>query len=60
MQQILTDTSRGALKVSGAADYLSISIPTMRRLIARKEIRVVKKLRHVLVPVEALNEWLLK
>jgi excisionase family DNA binding protein len=60
MQQITTNGNKGALKVASAARFLDVSIPTMRRLIAKGDIRVVRKLRHLLVPIEALNEWLSK
>jgi excisionase family DNA binding protein len=58
MQETITNSTRGALKVSGAARFLDVSIPTLRRLIKKKEIRVIRKLRHLLIPVDELTHWL--
>jgi excisionase family DNA binding protein len=58
MQEIVTNSTRGALKVSGAARFLDVSIPTMRRLIKKGEITPIRKLRHLLIPIEQLTQWL--
>jgi excisionase family DNA binding protein len=49
-----------ALKLGGSAQYLSVSKQTMRRLIAKGEIKPIRKLRHLLIPIEELNRWLQK
>ena len=58
MQEIVTNINRGALTVRTSAEYLSVSIPTMRRLIAKGEIKPIRKLRTLLIAVDELNRWL--
>lgn len=58
MQLNVLNPDRGALKISGAAKFLDVSIPTVRRLIKRGDIKPIRKLRHLLIPVDELNRWL--
>jgi Helix-turn-helix domain len=48
----------GALKIPDAATYLSISVITLRRLMAKGLIRPNKVLRHNLLPVSELQRFL--
>jgi len=59
-QETIISSNQGALKVSGAARFLDVSVPTMRRLIKKGEINPIRKLRHLLIPVEQLTQWLQK
>ena len=47
-----------ALKLKSAAKAIDVSDITMRRLIAKGEIKPIRKLRHLLVPVSELQRWL--
>jgi excisionase family DNA binding protein len=49
---------QGALKLKGAADYLSVSVPTMHRLVARGLLKPNRSLRHLLFPVSELDRFL--
>jgi excisionase family DNA binding protein len=60
MQETTNNIIQGALKVSGAARFLDVSIPTMRRLIKKGEITPIRKLRHLLIPMSELTQWLQK
>ena len=42
-------------KLKEAAEVMGVSIPTIRRLISRGQIRPVRVLRHVLIRVEDLH-----
>lgn len=55
---LVTTTRRGALKLKDAADYLSVSQITLRRLIARSLIKPSRVLRHIIVPVAELDRFL--
>jgi excisionase family DNA binding protein len=48
----------GALKLKDAAQYLSVSPITLRRLIKRGLIRPSLALRHVLISVKELDRFL--
>ena len=50
----------GALKLKPAAKYLSVSVPTMRRLIDRGLLFPNRKTRHLLFPLSELNRFLAK
>ena len=50
--------SPGALKVRGAAEYLSVSPITVYRLIARGLITPNRALRHIIIPIAELNRFL--
>ena len=57
--QILDETPKGALKIKDAAKYLGgISTTTVRRLIKRGLLRPNLALRHVLLSVDELNQFL--
>jgi hypothetical protein len=49
---------RGALKLRAAADYLSRSPVSLRRLIERGLIVPNRKTRHILIPIAELNRFL--
>ncbi len=46
-----------AVKIAEAAQALSISKSSIRRLIERKEIRVINVLRHKMIPVSELERF---
>jgi excisionase family DNA binding protein len=50
--------ARGALKVEGACQYLSLSKPSIYRLIARGLLRPNRSLRHLLFSIEELDRFL--
>ena len=50
----------GAYKLRPAARYLSISVPSLRRLVARGEIKPNRELRHLLFKKSELERWLSK
>jgi excisionase family DNA binding protein len=54
----LIPPERGALKLKAAANYLSVSVPTMHRLIGRGLIRPNRALRHLLFPLSELHRFL--
>jgi excisionase family DNA binding protein len=45
------------VKVPQAAEMLALSIPTLRRLIKRGEIRVNRKTRHCLIPISEIERF---
>jgi excisionase family DNA binding protein len=45
------------VKVPQAAEMLALSIPTLRRLIKRGEIRVNRKTRHCLIPISEVERF---
>jgi len=64
MQPITTPSNssgmrdRGALKLKGAARYLSVSQVTLRRLVERGLIKPNRSLRHLLFPISELDRFL--
>jgi hypothetical protein len=60
MQQATTENSvqRGALKLRQAAQYISVSPVSMRRLIERGQITPNRALRHLLISVKELDRFL--
>jgi len=50
--------SRGAVKLREAAEYLSVSPITLRRLIRRGLITPNRALRHILIPIAELDRFL--
>lgn len=53
-----TKSRPGALKIREAAEYLSISQISLRRLICRGLIKPNRSLRHLLIPVVELDRFL--
>lgn len=49
---------RGALQTREAAKYLSLSVPTMHRLIQRRLLRPNRATRHLLFPIAELDRFL--
>jgi len=49
---------RGALKLKPAADYLSVSPITVRRLVDRGLLKPNRATRHLLFPVSELDRFL--
>lgn len=49
---------RGALKVKPAAQYLSVSPITVRRLEKRGLLRANRKTRHLIFPIRELDRFL--
>jgi len=45
------------VKVPQAAEMLALSIPTLRRLIKRGELRVNRKTRHCLIPISEIERF---
>jgi excisionase family DNA binding protein len=58
MRQQQTKLQPAALKLRPAAEYLSLSIPTVHRLIQRGLLRPNRSTRHLLFPVIELNRFL--
>jgi len=52
-----TDNSARVVKVPQAAQMLSLSIPTIRRLITQGDLRVNRKTRHILIPVSEIERF---
>jgi excisionase family DNA binding protein len=52
---IHTPSKKLTVKLSEAAEIVSLSIPTLRRLIANGSLKVSRKTRHVLIPVSELE-----
>lgn len=52
------DSFRMTYKIQEAAKILGVSQSTIRRLIAAGELRVIRKLRHPLIPVSELEKLL--
>jgi len=55
-----TSASAGALKLKDAANYLAVSPISVRRLIQRGLIKPNRALRHILIPIGALDRFLLE
>ena len=53
-----SNVQRGALKLRQAAQYISVAPITLRRLIARGQIKPNRALRHILIPVAELDRFL--
>jgi excisionase family DNA binding protein len=51
-------TPRGALKLKPAAHYLSLSVPTVHRLVKNGLLKPNRATRHLLFPVEELQRFL--
>jgi excisionase family DNA binding protein len=50
---------RSAFKLKEAAEYLGgLSVPTMHRLLAKRRLRAVRQLRHILITREECDRWL--
>jgi len=58
MKENVSPQQRGALKLKPAADYLSVSPVTARRLIKRGLIKPIRSIRHILISVNELNRFL--
>jgi predicted site-specific integrase-resolvase len=48
----------GAFQIKGAADYLGISVISLRRLVKAGRIKPNRELRVLLFPIEELNRFL--
>ncbi len=57
-EQLRHSSLRGGLKLKAAADYISVSAPTMYRLIARGLIKPNRSLRHIIIPIAELDRFL--
>jgi excisionase family DNA binding protein len=53
----LANVQRLTIKIPEAASLLGVSIPTIRRAIERGDIRVNRKLRHVLIPLAEIERF---
>jgi excisionase family DNA binding protein len=51
-------TLRGALQIKPAAEYLGVSVMTVKRLVSRGLLRPNRSLRHLLFPIWELNRFL--
>jgi excisionase family DNA binding protein len=49
---------RGALKLKPAAQYLSVSPITVRRLVERGQLKANRSTRHLLFPIKELDRFL--
>ena len=58
MKENVSPQQRGALKLKDAADYLSVSPVSLRRLIQRGLIRPIRSIRHILISVQELDRFL--
>jgi hypothetical protein len=58
VQEQISYQQRGALKLKPAADYISVSPVSMRRLIKRGLIKPIRSIRHILISVNELNRFL--
>jgi hypothetical protein len=58
MKEHISPQQRGALKLKPAADYISVSPVSMRRLIKRGLIKPIRSIRHILISVNELNRFL--
>jgi helix-turn-helix protein len=58
MKEQNSPQQRGALKLKPAADYISVSPVSMRRLIKRGLIKPNRSIRHILISVNELNRFL--
>lgn len=53
-----TDLSRRAFKIRETSEMLGVSELTVRRLIKRGELKAIRKLRHVLIPLSEVDRFL--
>jgi excisionase family DNA binding protein len=58
MSENVSPQQRGALKLKQAAEYLSLSPVSLRRLIQRKLLKSNRSTRHILISVNELNRFL--
>jgi len=58
VKENVSPQQRGALKLKDAADYLSVSPVSLRRLIQRGLIRPIRSIRHILISVQELDRFL--
>jgi excisionase family DNA binding protein len=58
MSENLSPEQRGALKLKPAAEYLSLSPMSMRRLIKRGLIKPNRLTQHILISIAELNRFL--
>jgi excisionase family DNA binding protein len=58
MSENLSPEQRGALKLKPAAEYLSLSPMSMRRLLKRGLIKPNRLTRHILISIAELNRFL--
>jgi excisionase family DNA binding protein len=58
VKENVSPQQRGALKLKDAADYLSISPVSLRRLIKRNVIKPVRSIRHLLIATAELHRFL--
>ena len=52
------ESKKLAVKIDEAAEMLSLSTATVRRLVADGSLKVSRKTRHVLIPVEELKRMM--
>ena len=57
-EKLSSPQQRGALKLKPAAEYLSLSPMSMRRLIKRGLIKPNRLTRHILISIAELNRFL--
>jgi excisionase family DNA binding protein len=55
VKPLQTPSKKLAVKLSEAAEIVSLSIPTLRRMISNGSLKVSRKTRHVLIPVSELE-----
>jgi excisionase family DNA binding protein len=55
VKPLQTPSKKLAVKLSEAAEIVSLSIPTLRRMISNGSLKVSRKTRHVLIPMEELE-----
>ncbi len=55
---VAASVPHGALKLADAAAYLSLNEKTVRRLVARGELKPVRSVRHLLFSVHRLDDFL--
>jgi len=57
-EQNKTETRPMAYKIPAAATLLGLSHSSIRRLIERGELKVIRKLRHVLIPAAEITRFM--
>ena len=55
---VVPSTGRLTIKINEAADLTGLSHQTIRRAIARGDIRVNRKTRHILIPMVELERFI--
>lgn len=58
IEKQLPTRPNGALKLKAAANYLSLSVPTMHRLVANGLLKPNRATRHLLFPGAELDRFL--